>query len=241
MEALTCPQCSAAVDPPADRTQFFCRYCGATVVVPERLRETPEQSTDPEQPSVPGQPSVLERPLEKPVDLSKFTVDKSGDYLMVMWRWRGVAGCFLVGFAAFWNTFLVVWTAGAASASVLFALFSVPFWIVGLGMAYLALAMLVNRTEIVVDDQIRIWHGPLPWKNPAPVPVDRLTQLFVFQRITQGKYGPNYSYELQALQQDGPVLTLLKGESTPDVPRAIERLIEVHLGIDDQRVQDEHG
>jgi eukaryotic-like serine/threonine-protein kinase len=56
----------------------------------------------------------------------------------------------VMGFALFWNSFLVVWTAGAAKASVFFALFSIPFWIVGFGMIIFILTALVGNARLVI-------------------------------------------------------------------------------------------
>jgi hypothetical protein len=39
-----------------------------------------------------------------------------------------------LGFAAFWLSFVAFWTTMAARGSALFAAFSIPFWLVGLGM-----------------------------------------------------------------------------------------------------------
>jgi hypothetical protein len=41
---------------------------------------------------------------------------------------------FALLFATFWICFIAFWTWGAAQGSILFAAFSIPFWIVGLGM-----------------------------------------------------------------------------------------------------------
>ena len=53
---------------------------------------------------------------------------------------------FLLGFSTFWLAFIAFWTVGAASGGILFALFSIPFWIIGFGMFGAALFMLFGRT-----------------------------------------------------------------------------------------------
>ena len=229
--ALTCPQCSASLEVPEERTQFFCKYCGATVVVPESMRSAP-RSDD-------AEPERLRRPL----DLSRFTIDKQGDTLAVSWNWSRAGGVFLLLFSLFWCGFIsVFFLAPTGDGEWIFKLFALPFLAIGIGMMYAAAGLLVNRTEILVHDGVlEIWHGPLPWKKPPAVETKNVSQLFVFERVKQGKYGPSYTYELQALQADGPVLVLLSGEQTPDTCRAVERLLETHLGIEDRRVEDEHG
>jgi eukaryotic-like serine/threonine-protein kinase len=44
------------------------------------------------------------------------------------------SGLGLFGFASVWLIFITVWTGGAARGSLLFALFSVPFWLIGVWM-----------------------------------------------------------------------------------------------------------
>ena len=58
-------------------------------------------------------------------------------------------GCF----ALFWNGFIFVWTAGAvaAGAPFIFPLFSIPFWIVGIGMAGATLFGVAGRTHLQID------------------------------------------------------------------------------------------
>lgn len=56
-------------------------------------------------------------------------------------------GCLTV-FALFWEGFVIFWTLGAAQSSVVFALFSIPFHIVGLGISGLLLFMLLGKSEI---------------------------------------------------------------------------------------------
>jgi serine/threonine protein kinase len=56
-----------------------------------------------------------------------------------------------LGFAGFWLTFIIVWSSFAARASILFALFSVPFWAVGLFLLVSSLWPLMGRTKIHID------------------------------------------------------------------------------------------
>ncbi len=53
--------------------------------------------------------------------------------------------------AGLWLTFIIVWSSFTARASILFALFSVPFWAVGLFLLVSALWPLLGRTKIHVD------------------------------------------------------------------------------------------
>lgn len=72
---------------------------------------------------------------EKPAG-SRIQLDRSADTITVVIPPAGLTPEILsfAGFAVFWNAFILVWTIGAASGSLVFALFSIPFWMVGLGM-----------------------------------------------------------------------------------------------------------
>lgn len=54
-------------------------------------------------------------------------------------------------FAVAWNAFVLTWTLGAlAGGGILFALFSLPFWVAGVGLAKTALAgaLLKERVQV---------------------------------------------------------------------------------------------
>lgn len=60
---------------------------------------------------------------------------------------------FILFFATFWNGFLVVWTTLALTASILFAAFSIPFWLVGLGLLFGIITSLFGVQEFIIRDQ----------------------------------------------------------------------------------------
>ena len=69
------------------------------------------------------------------------------------------------GFAIFWLSFVAFWTfsAVAMDAPIFFVLFSVPFWLVGLGMVGHTARRCVVRTSLQVDREDwrleRSWFG----------------------------------------------------------------------------------
>jgi eukaryotic-like serine/threonine-protein kinase len=67
-----------------------------------------------------------------------------------------------LGFALLWSGFLFFWTAGAIAvgAHLFFPLFSIPFWIVGLGMVGGILFSVAGRTRLEIDRQ----YFRLQWK-----------------------------------------------------------------------------
>lgn len=56
-------------------------------------------------------------------------------------------------FAGFWLTFITVWTLGAAMGSIFFALFSIPFWLVGLFMAGFVARSLLMTSELKITPE----------------------------------------------------------------------------------------
>lgn len=71
-------------------------------------------------------------------------------------------------FALFWNGGILVWTMGAVSsgAPLIFALFSVPFWFVGLGMLGGVCSRLFGRVRLVIDPQRFVLERQLlGWKR----------------------------------------------------------------------------
>lgn len=80
---------------------------------------------------------------------------------------------FWLGFALMWSGFLFFWTAGAIAvgAQLFFPLFSIPFWIVGLGLISALLFSIAGRTRLEIDRQ----YFRLQW------------QLFGFHHGVQGR------------------------------------------------------
>ncbi|WP_226587864.1 serine/threonine protein kinase [Microseira wollei] len=80
---------------------------------------------------------------------------------------------FWLGFALIWSGFLFFWTAGAilVGAQLFFPLFSIPFWIAGLGLISALLFGVAGRTRLEIDRQ----YFRLQW------------QLFGFRHQVQGR------------------------------------------------------
>lgn len=90
-----------------------------------------------------------EKPLGSRIDLKKTDSFLEIDIPPTGWHGEGVS---LLTFAIFWNGFLVVWTLGASRAGF-FALFSIPFWIIGIGMAYAALSTVFGKVRLIIGDR----------------------------------------------------------------------------------------
>jgi hypothetical protein len=56
-------------------------------------------------------------------------------------------------FATIWLLFVAIWTLTAAEGPVVFALFSIPFWMAGLGMMFTALFTMFGKTTIDIGSE----------------------------------------------------------------------------------------
>ncbi|MBE2280733.1 MAG: hypothetical protein IAE91_10105 [Ignavibacteriaceae bacterium] len=97
--------------------------------------------------------SPKENPLRLPPTMN-FTLEKTGESSFVITQIRTGSKLGAVGilfFAGFWNLFLVVWTGLALTASVFFALFSLPFWAAGIYLLYTGINQLTEKQIILID------------------------------------------------------------------------------------------
>jgi len=58
-------------------------------------------------------------------------------------------------FAIFWLSFITFWTWGASQGSVIFALFSIPFWLIGIAMI-VGLINSANERQIIKVDKYKL-------------------------------------------------------------------------------------
>jgi serine/threonine protein kinase len=86
----------------------------------------------------------------------------------------GVGVVFLIFFAIFWNTFIVTWTAGALKTSLWFALFSLPFWVVGVGLAATVLFILFGHVRLRLNqERIALSYELIGFTFNTPRPTQR--------------------------------------------------------------------
>jgi hypothetical protein len=74
--------------------------------------------------------------LLHPPNGSKIEISKNDNSIEILLKAKkfSASDIFPVIFSLFWVSFLVFWTIGAAQGSIFFALFSIPFWFVGVNM-----------------------------------------------------------------------------------------------------------
>lgn len=133
----------------------------------------------------------------------------------------------------------------AARGSITFAIAILLFSIAAVVLAgYVGLTGCINRTTIHVDRaQLRVEHGPLPafWVKPRHVESADVKQLFVrtvVHRSTRRAISAWVEHRLCAALRDGSEITLADRIEQPSQALCMERLIEAHLGIADDRAYD---
>jgi|GEM_PF-732586 len=133
-----------------------CRYCNEIFEIPELVEHIKKIQVAPAS-EVPKAPPV------KPAD-SRIRLIRKNDKMLIdvpPWGLNGPAVGILL-FSLFWLGFVAFWTAGALGLffhpgqfpkweNIAFALFSIPFWLVGLALFGGALAGMFSRRIVYLD------------------------------------------------------------------------------------------
>ena len=113
-------------------------------------------------------------------------------------------------------------------------LISVIFGCTGLWGLYWTATQLLNSTRITVDPAaLRVRHGPVPWPGSKQVNVKELEQLYVgFESYRAPRSGNvSYTFKLRAKTKQGGDEVLVGGPLDLDRAKALEAVLEKHLGI----------
>jgi hypothetical protein len=220
---LLCENCEAPInaeDVNLESGLARCRTCHAVFRFEDQL--------DGQRPDAPRPASI--------------TAEEGMGRLTYRHRWFSPKYFAFVVFLAVWFGFLAFWYIGvaAAGAPLLFSLFPLIHVAAGVFLAYLTLAGFLNTTVVELDrGRLSVRHGPLPWPGGVDLSTQELRQLYCEEKVTSGKNGPSYSYQLHAVLPDGSRKKLLSGLDSPDVPRYLEQRVEEFLRIRDERVAGE--
>ena len=160
--------------------------------------------------------------------MAKFTVENQAGRLVLRKPWRSAVTYFLTVFAVVWNGAMLVALLSGAGFFLIFHL------IAGLIIAYVVASMWMNTTTITADRrQLKVERGPLPvpFRKNWEVSSGAVTQLFVRKGMTQKNN--QRTYDLVAKLDTGAEQKLIHAETKRDELLEIERLLENHLGIED--------
>lgn len=132
-----------------------------------------------------SRPPVLHQPSNSRVQLSR-----SRHRLYIQIPPAGLRGetASLGVFTVFWNGFIFVWTSAAiwGGAPIFFALFSIPFWLVGGSMGWILLNALVGKWSLeVAGDRFTLTCDLLGWKRVQEGPATDLYDAELTTAYTQ--------------------------------------------------------
>lgn len=156
-----------------------------------------------------------------------------GHELRVTWRWRHRSTWGLVGFAVFWNLFMLPFMFGGFRFGLSFHLLA------GIAVAVMALRQVLNRTEVVAaPGRLTARSGPIRIRvHDVDINPHELKQLFVRSREAGKVNGrPVVYYEVHAITGTHHADVRLVG-NLPELAQAhfIEREFERYLEIQNQR------
>lgn len=179
-------------------------------------------------------------------------VNEGMQSLDIVRKWARGPAFFLLFFSGFWNSIVSVFVVAAASGSMkdesgapagcFIWVFLTPFILVGATTAYVALALLLNKTTIQVEgNELRIRNGPLRWPGSKTLDASRISQLYCTEYVAyQQNKQPVYRFKVHAMMLDGSRVDLIPGCEDAGQALYLEQLLERHLGIQDRPVKDEY-
>jgi predicted Zn finger-like uncharacterized protein len=151
---VTCPNCRQVIpadDIALDKGWAKCARCNEVYQLAQLVPEYAAAAA----------PAAAVAPPERPFD-AWVVAERDGDRLIVHVPPMGMrTGAWaMLGFATFWTGFIAFWTAGAlgvffggkpAAFNLLFACFSIPFWLAGFGMFGSVLWMARGSRVVLLD------------------------------------------------------------------------------------------
>jgi len=93
---------------------------------------------------------------------------REGDSVVIRRSWRTLMVIPLFFFLVFWFGFLGFWyyLAFTEKGPLVMFLFPLLHLAAGVGLAYFAIASLVNKTDVIISGtEVRTVTGPLPWRG----------------------------------------------------------------------------
>ncbi len=135
---LTCPRCGHAIEGAAVNVAADLAQCPGCNQVFRASRLVPAES----------RPESLDPPVGSRIAFRR-ELDSEGVFEIPR-RALSAGPLALIGFSLFWLGFVGFWTWGASHGGVLFAAFSIPFWLVGLGMLGGGMNTLVERQSVEI-------------------------------------------------------------------------------------------
>jgi len=224
--SIKCPNCASAIkesDYDQEKGTIRCGYCG-TLMLPPKAQGS----------------GFRQRP---PIALpEKMTLEKTMRGLVITRRWMHVGAIFLIPFCIVWDSFLVGIITATSSPGVpwFVRLFPLAHVCVGVGLTYYTLALLLNRTRIIVTHgSVTVSHGPLPWTGWREIMAGQIDQLFCKEILRHTKQGVSTHYEVWVTLVDGTQSKLVGVGINAEQALYIEQQIEIMLDLKDRAMSGE--
>lgn len=239
MKVLECKHCHAPLPEKALASNddiVVCDYCDTV----HNMNTTPL--------SYPEKPKHEKTKRKRP---NKFVINPITDGLEIQYPWLGKQHKGLLFFAIIWNAFIGFFTfmmffgmASEGDFEPIVLCFMVPFYTVGISMAYYVLAGFLNRTTVTIRPQgVEAIHSPIPMFGTSNIRVDRraIEQVYCRRRTAyKSNDVPVHVFDIHYVEKGGDDTCLIKGLDTISKAVFIEQQIERLYVIDDIAVDGEY-
>ncbi|MEM7126077.1 MAG: hypothetical protein AAF702_07105 [Chloroflexota bacterium] len=178
----------------------------------------------------------------------KVRQEHDGIDLILRWKWLNASIIFMIPFAIFWNMVVAGFVFFSSPFAVgsngerfdlfsLIPLMAMPHVLIGIGLIYYVLCMLLNQTKVSMRrSELLIQHTPLPWPGMKNLSSDHVKQLYTKERVG-GKNGSRISYEVHLINHQGKHSKLLTGLDSAEHALYVEQEIEKYLNIQNRPVR----
>lgn len=180
----------------------------------------------------------------------KFKLSRMPDGIEINYRWLGKQHTGLLFFAIIWNafitffTFMMFFADGGDEPGAMVFCFMIPFYAVGIGMAWYVLAGFMNKTAVRIrGGGIETVHAPIPMFGMKNLSVDRraIEQVYCKRRVAYSSNDvPVYVFDVHYVKKGGDDYELIKGLDSLNKAVFIEQQIEKLYRIDDVGVDGEY-
>ncbi len=228
---LNCPECKKGIeyrDINIGKAIAKCRHCN-TVFNFEKVLVDVDRSKD---------------RVTLPDSMEAFYMSTGFD-LEINWRKTTPNFRFFLFFAIFWNGIVSIFVISAlATGSFDFLLPMIFHIVIGIGLLYYIVAVVLNKTYIGVSQwDLTVEHKPIPIPFYRTLELDSksIEQIFVERYVASKTNGqPDYAFKVMAkVKKTEKPVRVMKGLKTLEQGRFIEQEIEKFLHIEDEPMDGE--
>ena len=227
-----CGRCGTRIDPASideERDLATCKLCGNLI----DMRQVAAAAD-----SSGGAPSAARSPARDAVTLPPgISVSRDGGQLVITRRWmrtKHIVMHAIVLPLLLWVAYLWVSALGEDELPAVWVMVVTP---IVMWVDFMTVAMLVNRTRVVVDGQtLKVTTAPLPIFPGCVVPRSEVVQLF---SVLETQQGAKRIYTVMAELEGRRVQALVRFLISAEQALFIEQQLEAALGIEDVAVDGE--